>query len=186
MPSIFDTLFAEGQQHKLYPSVPLDGFRFVIVGVEPYRTWVDSAERKPDGTVKRVPSDELVMDETGERVRCVVSLTMTSPEGLATSASAPFVDRSHYLDEATVRALIELRGHEVGLVRPRIEFREHGKRDDRFGAIETRLAFAFDGFDFGSARGGDSDADTSRANRGSRTSRQGRAGRASKAATSAC
>ena len=154
MPNIFDTLFSEQPQRRLFPSAPLDGFRFTLLGVEPYHEWVDSGLKKPDGTPKRVQSGQLVMDETGERVRCVVSLTMTSPDGLSTSASAPFVDRSHYLDEDTVKALIEMRGCEVGLVRPRIEFREQGKRDDRFGSIQTRIVFAFDGFDFGNTEGG--------------------------------
>lgn len=178
MPSIFDTLFSE-QQHKLYPSVALDAFRFTLVGVEPYREWVDSGQKKPDGSPKLVRSDRLIYDETGERVRCIVSLTLTSTDGLSTSASAPFVDRSHYLDEATVRTLLELRGHEVGLIKPRIEFREKGKKDDRFRGIETRLEFVFDGFAI--EEGGEPDADTTTADRSARAPRKSRAGRASKA-----
>lgn len=159
MPNIFDKLFSEQPQHRLFPSVSLDGFRFTLIGVEPYRTWIDSGQKKPDGTPRRVQSDELVFDETGERVRCIVSLVLTSPEGLSTSASTPFVDRSHYLDEDTLRALLEMRGLEVSLTHPRIEFREQAEQYDpdkpkRWQRVETKLAFAFDGFDFGNAEGG--------------------------------
>ena len=57
MPSVFDTLFSEQPQRRLFPSAPLDGFRFTLLSVEPYHDWVDSGLKKADGTPKRIRYD---------------------------------------------------------------------------------------------------------------------------------
>ena len=146
MATIFDALFTEaGKKTKLYPSVAADAIRATLVAIEPYHEWVETGEVGEDGKPKRKQSDALVIDESGERLRCVLSLVLTDESGLSTSASAPFRDQSHYFDMDTVKALMSSVGKPIKLTNARIEFRESGKRDSRWGGIETRLAFAFDG-----------------------------------------
>lgn len=147
MANIFDELFAGGNAPRIYPSVDLDRCTFTLVGIEPYRDWVDSGQVKEDGTPKRVQSDQLTYDESGERVRVVLSFVLTDEHGMSTSAAAPLVERTHYLDADTVSALMKRRGSTVTLTRPRIELREQGQRDSRWGRIETRMVFAFDDID---------------------------------------
>lgn len=147
MASIFDELFAGGNAPRIYPSVDMDACTFTLVGIEPYHEWVDTGQVKEDGTPKRTQSHELTYDETGERVRVVLSFVLTDEHGMSTSAASPLVDRTHYLDVDTVSALMERRGQSVTLTRPRIELREQGQRDSRWGRIETRMVFAFDGIE---------------------------------------
>lgn len=140
----FNALFGGSKAVRTVPTVPLEGFSFTLLSIEPYHEWIETGEKRDDGTPKRVQSNALVTDETGERLRCVLGLALTDPSGLSTSASAPFIDRSHYFDYETVRSLTGRIGTRIGLENPRIELRESGKREDRWGHIDTRLVFAFD------------------------------------------
>ena len=152
MASIFDELFTDGNAPRIYPTVDLDRCTFTLVGIEPYRDWVDSGQVKEDGTPKRVQSDQLTYDESGERVRVVLSFVLTDARNISTSASVPLVDRTHFLDAAKVKALQGARGQLVKLTRPRIEFREQAQQYDpdkpkRWQKVETKMTFAFDDLD---------------------------------------
>lgn len=149
MSTIFDSLFTETrQQQRLYPSLAADAIRVTLVGIEPYREWVRTGRTKPNGDPQWEQKPGFITDESGERLRCTLSFVLTDENGLSTSASAPFRDQLHYFDEETVKALMANVGKPVKLTNPRVEFRELGKpkdKDPRYGVIETKLVFAFDG-----------------------------------------
>lgn len=146
MASIFDELFAGGSAQRIYPSVDLDACTFTLVGIDAFHEW----EKDKDGNP--IQSKELVFDETGERVRIVLSFVLTDARNISTSASVPLVDRTHFLDAAKVKALQGARGQVVKLTRPRIEFREQAQQYDpskpkKWQKVETKMTFAFDDID---------------------------------------
>lgn len=123
-----------------HPSVPLTGCRFYLLDMEPMRLWENN-----------VPLDDYKMDEAG-RVRCRVSFTMTDAKGISTSTTTPLTDAAHYYSADEVQTLLALRGAEVELKNPRVEFREKVKvneKNAKWSSIESEIAFAFDGFDLG-------------------------------------
>lgn len=123
-----------------HPSVPLAGCKFYLLDMEPMHVWED-----------HVQLDDYKMDEAG-RVRCRVTLTMVDANGHSTSPTAPLSDNTHYYSAGEVQTLLALRGGEVELKNPRVEFREKVKvneKEAKWSRIETEIVLAFDGFDLG-------------------------------------
>lgn len=144
----FNALFQGKQQESLVPSVPLTGFKFRLLSFDAYHEWVQTGE-KPDGSPKWAQSPDLVIDETGERVRCTLGLQLTDANGLSTSSAAPFVDTKHYFTMDEVKALQSHVGDFVTLEGARIELRDKGVTGKKgFTKVETHMAFAFDSVSF--------------------------------------
>lgn len=142
---VMQEMFKGKTTKALGPHVALEGFSFRLLNIEPNHKWVATGEVKPDGTMKYAQDPDMIIDETGERAQMVVELQLITPDGLTTSAVAPFVDRRHYFDVEKTRALIAAVGSNVELVNPRIEFKESSTTNSNgFSKIETKMYFAFD------------------------------------------
>lgn len=139
----FSALFQGQRQAVTLPSVPLDGFRFRLLGFDAYHAWEETVDA--DGTHKRAPSDKLVFDDTGEKVRCEVRLQLYDATGLSTSSSAPFKDTEHYFTADEVRRMQAHVGDFVTLEGARFELRDKGVTTKKgFTKVETKPFFAFD------------------------------------------
>jgi hypothetical protein len=144
----FNALFQGKQQESLVPSVPLTGFKFRLLSFDAYHELIQTGE-KPDGSPKWAPSPDLVVDETGERVRCTLGLQLTDAKGLSTSSAAPFVDKKHYFTMDEVKALQARVGGFVTLEGARFELRDMGATTKKgFTRVETKPVFAFDSVSF--------------------------------------
>lgn len=146
----FAALFQGQKQAVSVPSVPLAGFRFRLLSFDAYHKWVQTDEAKPDGSPKWVPSPDLVIDETGERVCCELGLQLTDAHGLSTSSAAPFKDTEHYFTMDEVKALQAHVGDYITLEGARIELRDAGVQNKAktFAKVETKPVFAFDSVKF--------------------------------------
>lgn len=141
----FNALFGNKVQTVSTPFVPLTGFYFRLMSIDAYHKWITTGETKPDGSPKWAQDPELVLDDTGEKVRCTIELQLTDPRGMSTSPSAPFVDNKHYFTPEEVKALQSYVGGYIGLNGARIELRDTGKANGKgFARIETKMSFAFD------------------------------------------
>lgn len=141
----FDKLFATKPVVATKPHIMLDGFRFRLLGIEPYHEWIMTGELKPDGSPRWAQDPENVVDETGERIRCKVELQLTDANGLATSTSAPFVNNRHYFSYEQLEKIVPKVGDMVELVNPRIELIDvatESKTGRKY--IETKMVFMFD------------------------------------------
>ena len=145
----FNALFQGTKQAVSVPSVPLTGFRFRLLSFDAYHELMKTDELKPDGSPKWAPSPDLVVDETGERVRCTLGLQLTDAKGLSTSSAAPFVDKKHYFTMDEVKALQARVGGFVTLEGARFELRDMGATTKKgFTRVETKPVFAFDSVSF--------------------------------------
>lgn len=141
----FNDIFSDAPRFAAVPSIPIKGAKFRLLKIEPYHAWVMTGEVKADGTPKWAQDPELVTDETGETLRCVVHLQIITDNGLQTSPQSPFEDNKHYFSEKELKALVKAVGKEVVLENPRIDFKEvSGENSKGFKRVETRMQFAYD------------------------------------------
>lgn len=126
------------------PHLDMDGCKFILRGIRPYREWVMTGELKADGSPKWAQADEPVLDETGTRCRVEVDLQLLFPDGQRTSSSSPFTDNKHYMSLDKIKALVGAVGEEVEVEGARIEFKEVAETVKSFNRVVTRMQFVFD------------------------------------------
>ena len=143
MASIFDDVFVGGAvTASANPQVPLVGFGFRLLSVEPVRPWEDVKDA--DGRVTRKPNKEkMVTDETGTHIKLALGLQLIDANGNATSPKAPYREATHFFDLDDTKALVARAqaGGSVVLVNPRIEFVDSTKD----GWITSSPRLVFDG-----------------------------------------
>lgn len=145
----FTDAFAGKVKATVNPHVSLEGFRFRLLSFDAYHEWLQTGELKPDGSPKWAQNPDLVFDDTGEKVRCVIELQLVDDAGLATSPAAPFVDNKHYFTVDEVHQMQQNVGEYIDLDGARIEMRDQPmKTKNGFARIETKFSFEFDAVRF--------------------------------------
>lgn len=127
------------------PYVSMGDCSFELLGVDFQYRWTEEVE-KATGKTKKKRTNDLELSDDGTQARIKVQFVVTDAHGHSTSRKAPFTGYAWATNEQ-VGKLLESINDTVQLVNPRIVLKDVGKADDKFKGVETKLSFAFDGFD---------------------------------------